>query len=101
MTIWEKLEALGGPIEEWPEPPPPPPPTTFGGRLQALRLDRDWTQVSLARRAGLALGTLRGYEQDQRDPRWSNVVRLARALGVSVEEFVPPAPTKGKGKKGK
>jgi transcriptional regulator with XRE-family HTH domain len=35
----------------------------------------------------LPIGSIRNYEQGQREPYWSVVFRLARALGVSVEVF--------------
>jgi hypothetical protein len=69
---------------------------TFGARLQALWPGRCYTQATLARAASRPVGTLRDYEQDKRDPRWSNVVRLVRTLGVTVEDFLPPIPEKGR-----
>ena len=45
------------------------------------------TQAGLAEAAGVPLGTIRDYEQDKRDPLASNLVKLAKALRVSLDEL--------------
>ncbi|MBL8798736.1 MAG: helix-turn-helix transcriptional regulator [Planctomycetia bacterium] len=62
---------------------------TFADKLKALRVEKDLTQEQLAEAAGIPIGTLRDYEQGKRraDPALSTAVKLARALGVSVEAF--------------
>jgi transcriptional regulator with XRE-family HTH domain len=45
------------------------------------------TQDGLAQASGLPLGSIRNYEQGQREPYWAVVFKLAAALGVSSEEF--------------
>ena len=81
----------------------------FGERLKALREEAGMTQEKLARAADLSLMTVAKLEHKEGvDPNWSTVVKLARALGVSVAEFdaphAPEAPAKEtekpKGKKG-
>ena len=57
--------------------------------LRRLRLERKWTQVELAKRAGTR--PVRIAELERRavtDPRLSRVVALADALEVSVDELV-------------
>jgi transcriptional regulator with XRE-family HTH domain len=60
---------------------------TFGERLRQLRDEAGMTQVDLAEASGLPLGSLRNYEQGQREPYWSVIFKLAEALGVPVEAF--------------
>jgi transcriptional regulator with XRE-family HTH domain len=75
----------------------------FGERLKAMRLSlgegKGWSQMKLASAAGLALMTVNKLENNNADPNWSTVIKLARALGVSVAEFDdgtdPPTTTKG------
>ena len=57
------------------------PLTPFGQRLKALRLSAGLSPSELAKRAGLAPGSLRSYEEDERLPRRSTVGRLVRVLG--------------------
>lgn len=68
---------------------------TFGQVLRRLRDAADLSQMDLAVKAGLNLFTVAKLEQGQRDPSWATVQALAKALGVSCEEFVtverPPA----------
>jgi transcriptional regulator with XRE-family HTH domain len=59
----------------------------FNEKLQELRRAAGLTQIQLAEASGLPLGSLRGYEQGQREPPWTVVFKLATALAVSVEAF--------------
>jgi transcriptional regulator with XRE-family HTH domain len=52
-----------------------------------LRERAGLTQNALAQASGVPIGSLRNYEQGQREPYWHVVFQLAGALGVSVEEF--------------
>lgn len=60
---------------------------TFAERLRELREQAGLTQARLAETSGLPLGSIRNYEQGQREPYWQVVFKLADALGVSVEAF--------------
>lgn len=60
----------------------------FGKQLQRLRADRDLTQEQLAVRAGLARIYLARLEIGEHDPSLSTMVRLAKALRVSVPELL-------------
>lgn len=63
-------------------------PETFAQRLSRLRRAAGLSQSELCRAADVPLNTLQGIEQGTRlDPRWSNVCKLADALGISTEEF--------------
>jgi DNA-binding XRE family transcriptional regulator len=80
---------------------------TFAERLRQLRLGAGLTQEQLASAAGLPLGSIRNYEQGQREPYWQVVFRLAAALGTDATAFAgcvgtePPQapPKKARGKK--
>ena len=60
---------------------------TFAERLRELREKSGLTQAQLAEASGLPIGSIRNYEQGQREPYWSVLFKLARALHVSVEVF--------------
>jgi putative transcriptional regulator len=72
---------------------------SFAIRLRELRLARGLSREELAGLAGLGRGTVRDYEQGHREPTLKSAIRLAEALGVSVDEFRNDAPGEaGKGK---
>jgi len=64
------------------------PAETFGQRVARLRGAASLTQEQLAEKAELPIGSLRNYEYDHRRPRADAALRLARALGVTVEELL-------------
>jgi transcriptional regulator with XRE-family HTH domain len=77
----------------------------FGERLRELRESAGLTQQQLADAAGVPIGSIRNYEQGQREPYWDVVYRLAPVLGVGCDAFqqcvqplpvaeVKPEPTK-------
>ncbi len=60
--------------------------TPLGKRLLVLRQRQSLTQEGLARRAGLSKAIVQSLEQGLRqDPKVSTLVRLAGALGVSLD----------------
>ena len=61
------------------------PQQTVARNLRRLREDRGLTQDELGQRAAMADGReIRAIENEGRDPGTRVVVRLARALGVSI-----------------
>jgi transcriptional regulator with XRE-family HTH domain len=60
---------------------------SFGGRLKALRQGAGLSRAALARRAGVPAGTLRHWEGGRGFPGLAACLRLAKALGVSVERL--------------
>jgi DNA-binding XRE family transcriptional regulator len=66
---------------------PLPPATAFASRLKALREARGLTQVQLSEASGVSQATISRVEAGRLEPGWETAVRLADALGVSVEEF--------------
>jgi transcriptional regulator with XRE-family HTH domain len=65
---------------------------TMGQKLQRLRKAAGLSQSQLARAAQVPLGTLRNWEQDRRSPLLDTAGRVARTLGVSLDEMVDDAP---------
>lgn len=59
----------------------------IGRNLKRLREDRLLTQAELAERAGVALSSLVRIENNQVDPRFSSIKKLARALDVEPKEL--------------
>jgi DNA-binding XRE family transcriptional regulator len=60
---------------------------TLGQRIRAAREARGLSQVSLAAIARISQGYLSQLEQDEREPALSIAVRIAHALGLSVDEL--------------
>src|SRR4051794_16117186 len=61
-------------------------PVTFGAVMSRIRADRGWTAYRLAKEAGLPIQTVLRIEQGTA-PKWPTVLKLATALGVSLEAF--------------
>jgi len=59
----------------------------IGKNLRRLREERLLTQAELAERAGIALSSLVRVENDQVDPRFTTIRKLARALDVDHREL--------------
>jgi transcriptional regulator with XRE-family HTH domain len=53
-------------------------------RIRALRNTKGWSQERLAEEAGMHRTYLGGIETARRNPSLRNLIRLARALGVSI-----------------
>jgi transcriptional regulator with XRE-family HTH domain len=45
------------------------------------------TQEQLADGSGISIWTLRGYEQNRREPNWKAALKVAKARGVTLEAF--------------
>ena len=57
----------------------------FGKRLREVRMKRKLTQIRVADTVGVALRTYQGYEQGEREPSLSVLVRLANALDITTD----------------
>ncbi len=77
----------------------------IGERVRQLREAAGMSQYQLAKLAGVLGSSLSRIEKGERDPSWTTVVKLARALGAPLTEFDldppddPPPPTQSRGKK--
>jgi transcriptional regulator with XRE-family HTH domain len=56
---------------------------TFGGRLKAIRMDREYSQERLADLAGLHRTYIGGVERGERNVSLVNIWRIADALRIS------------------
>src|SRR5262245_28165793 len=68
-------------------------PETLGERLQRLRKSSGLTQPAAATAAAVPVATLRNWESDRREPLLSAAARLAKALGVSLDELAGLTPS--------
>jgi transcriptional regulator with XRE-family HTH domain len=64
----------------------------FALKLKALRIASGLSQKELALKAGLSLSGIADMEQGKRDPYWTTVITLAKALEVTPNDFLT-APT--------
>jgi transcriptional regulator with XRE-family HTH domain len=60
---------------------------SFGKHLRRLREGAGLSRAEVARRAGVPVSTLRGWEADRGFPALPAALRLAGALGVAVERL--------------
>lgn len=60
----------------------------IGERIKVLRQERGMTQVELARRLEITQSNLSAIERGARGVTVNQVVRLAKALGVSTDEIL-------------
>jgi transcriptional regulator with XRE-family HTH domain len=67
---------------------------TIGRRARNLRLDKEWTQKELARRAKVTANTIRGFERGSLQTRWPKIHDIARALGTTFEQLQQGEPVK-------
>lgn len=61
----------------------------LGERIRVARMREGLTQNELARRAGIASGTMCLFEAGDRQPNAWTLARVAEVLDCSVEELVP------------
>jgi transcriptional regulator with XRE-family HTH domain len=54
--------------------------------LRQLRLSKFMTQMELSKLTGIPNPTLSRYESKERNPKPENLIKIADALGVSLEE---------------
>ena len=57
---------------------------TFGDRVAGARAGMGWTQKDLAKRLGVKLKTVTGWEDDLSEPRANKLQMLAGILNVSL-----------------
>lgn len=60
----------------------------FGRNLARFRKEKGLTQEVLVRKSGVAISQIRRYEADKSSPTLDVVTKLAKALGVSLDELV-------------
>ena len=60
----------------------------FGERIRALRIENEWTQAVLAERADMNELQIGHLERGANDPKWSTILKLARAFALKPEELI-------------
>jgi transcriptional regulator with XRE-family HTH domain len=60
---------------------------SFGKNLSRFRKEKGLTQEDLVKQSGVAVSQIRRYEADKSSPTLEVVTRLAKALGVSIDEL--------------
>ncbi len=68
-----------------------PDQPALGVAVKAIRKERKISQVAVCKATGFTQSWLSEVEHGRRNPSWSNVVRLARGLGVTVAEVAARA----------
>ncbi len=65
--------------------------TGFGPRLRALREARGLSQDALGKLCDppMRYQVLAKFERSEQTPSWATVLKLAKALGIGPEEFLP------------
>ena len=61
---------------------------TFGQRMRRARNERGWSLEKLAKKSGIFINTIIGYELDQHEPGIFRAACFADALGVSLDWLV-------------
>jgi transcriptional regulator with XRE-family HTH domain len=69
-------------------PEPSPDVVALGVAVRSIRDERGISQVQLAADTGFTQSWISHVERGNRNPSWSNVVRLAAGLGVRTAELV-------------
>lgn len=59
--------------------------------LKVKRCERGWNQDDLAAVSKVSKGAIARYEMEENTPGFDTMVKLADALGCSLDDFVPPA----------
>jgi transcriptional regulator with XRE-family HTH domain len=68
----------------------------LGREIKKARADKGWKQKDLQASTGLTQKYLSEIEQGKVDPRWGIVLRIATALGISLDQLARedlPSPT--------
>jgi transcriptional regulator with XRE-family HTH domain len=74
----------------------------FAALLKQLRAAANLSQSGLAKRCGVPVGTIQGFEIGRREPTYGTLLKLARGLGVSLAAFdVDEPPPEGPKRKKK
>ena len=67
---------------------------TIGERIKEVRESLGWTQEKLADEADLSKGFLSDVENNKRDISSTNVLKIANAMGASLEYLMRGEPSK-------
>jgi transcriptional regulator with XRE-family HTH domain len=65
----------------------------FGRNLATVRKEKGLTQEALVHKSGVAISQIRRYEAEKSSPTLDVLIRLATALGVSLDALAFDSPT--------
>jgi transcriptional regulator with XRE-family HTH domain len=60
---------------------------TFGKRVRAYRLQRNWSQWDLAKKLGVGQGSINNLEVQNHEPQMKTVRKLAAVFGMTMDEL--------------
>ena len=60
----------------------------FGARLQGLRSEREFSQLALATKSGVATTFVSALEQGRRQPSLMTIKKLAAGLGITMGDLL-------------
>ena len=60
-------------------------PTTFGTRFKQLREENGLTLEQVGKELGFIKQTISKYEKNESEPSYSDLVRIAKFFGVSID----------------
>ncbi|AWV35196.1 MULTISPECIES: helix-turn-helix domain-containing protein [Paenibacillus] len=61
---------------------------TIGNNVQKLLNKRGWTPYRLGKESGVSMTVIYGLKEKKQGPNAETLVKLATALGVTVDELV-------------
>lgn len=61
---------------------------SFGKNLAKFRKEKSLTQEELVKISGVAISQIRRYETDKSTPSLDAIIKLGKALGVSIDEMI-------------
>lgn len=64
----------------------------FSVKLKEIRKEKGITQIELARKLGVATGTVGNWESGKREPDFDTMTKIARFFGVSVDWLIGHSP---------
>lgn len=60
----------------------------FAQAMSMARVNSGLSQVKLSKKSGVPIKTLEGYESGKHEPKAYNLVLLANALEISIDEYI-------------
>ena len=69
---------------------PQSPRSGLGAAITELRRQKNWTQIELSERLGIAQQTLSGWETGEVDLPVSRLTTIAEVFGITVAELFKP-----------
>lgn len=64
------------------------PELDFGDRVWELRSERGWSQIELARQAGMSPATINYLEAGKKQPTLQSIRKLAKTFGIPTRELI-------------